>query len=447
MSAAARPYSITRRLATRVALQVALLLALMAGAIYGAAAWLMERKQAAEQTQQMALIAAIAGDSAAKGGPEMAADKLAATAQRRPNTRLEVRDQAGRVFYRDPDEEPFMLSDKVRRAAFTIDLTAHGGARLGATLAVDVEKDAGMMDDLTWALLLVPLVGGALAGVSTAWRVQRELRPLLQLAAMTRRISPERLDQRLALPVVAEELAPWVTQFNMLMDRLQATIEQLEAFNADVAHELRTPIAALMGHTEVALSRERPAAELRETMATSLEEMQRLSAIVGDMLFLSQADRGAVARRGQPQSLRTLAQQVLEIHEFALEDAGLAARVDGDAVAAVDGALVQRALSNLMSNATRFAVRGSTVVLQIDPGASSGEVNVSVRNEGPTVEPALLPRLFDRFFRAESARSACTLHHGLGLAIVAAIARMHGGRTTAASADGVTSIGFTLSAA
>jgi len=229
------------------------------------------------------------------------------------------------------------------------------------------------------------------------------------------------------------------------MARLEQSYAQLEGFNADVAHELRTPLANLMGQTEVALSRERPMAEMRETLVSNLEEMQRLSAMINDMLFLSQADRGAVARRGEPVSLAVLAQQVVEFHEGALEDAGLRLRVEGDALLPVDESLIKRALSNLLGNATRFATRGSTVVIGIAPDAAR-QVQVEVSNQGPAIAPEALPRLFDRFFRADESRccDGDEQHHGLGLAIVAAIARMHAGRTIAGSGDGTTRVGFTL---
>jgi two-component system heavy metal sensor histidine kinase CusS len=278
--------------------------------------------------------------------------------------------------------------------------------------------------------------------------VRRGLQPLRELAAQTRAISARQLDRRLSLADPAEELLPWIEQFNALMERLQRAVAQLEAFNADVAHELRTPLATLIGETEVALSREREAPVLRETLASNLEEMQRLSAMVNDMLFLSQADRGAVARRGEPVSLAELAHQVSEFHEATLEDAGVALRIDGDARLPVDVALVKRALSNLIGNATRFARRGSTIVVAIAP-EPDGQFQVVVENAGEAIAPDALPRLFDRFFRADASR-CCEgeeQHHGLGLAIVAAIARMHAGRTLAESVAGTTRVGFTLAPA
>jgi two-component system heavy metal sensor histidine kinase CusS len=152
------------------------------------------------------------------------------------------------------------------------------------------------------------------------------------------------------------------------------------------------------------------------------------------MLFLSQADRGASARRGAPVSLAALAAGVAEFHEATLEEAGVSLRVDGDATVPVDEPLFKRAVSNLIGNATRFAERGSTVVVSIAPEAPE-QVRVTVENAGCVIASDHLPKLFDRFFRADASR-CCEgeeQHHGLGLAIVAAIARMHAGHPLAES--------------
>jgi two-component system, OmpR family, heavy metal sensor histidine kinase CusS len=448
MSAPAKPpiaptYSIERRLSKKIALLVALVLAALGVLIYCAAHMLMDRKQATELEKKVATIQSIMTEAAAEGGFLQLARTADLMAQRRPGTRLQITNDKGETLYRDPDVPPFVLSEKTRSESFSVDLTRYNMGVLTGTFTIDVEDDDHLMDDFFWAVVSVPIVGGIIVGFLTARRVRRELRPLQALADQTKRISPQRLDARLTVPEVAEELAPWVNQFNALMDRLQGAIEQLEAFNADVAHELRTPLAALMGNTEVALAKPRPVNELRDTMIFSLEQMRDLSTMVNDMLFLSGADRGALARRGEPTLLCAIAKKVVEFHEFALEEAGVNAEVAGTAVAAVDAPLLQRALSNLIGNATRYAERGSTIRVNIDK-EPQGEIRVVVENKGEPIASNVMPRLFDRFFRADTARAGCETHHGLGLAIVSAIARMHGGQPFAKCENGLTRIGLTL---
>jgi len=270
------------------------------------------------------------------------------------------------------------------------------------------------------------------------------LRPLLDLAHQTRAIDVGQAQQRLALDEPAEERQPLIEQFNNLMQRVDRTYAQLEGFNADVAHELRTPLANLIGQTELALSRERRTSELEDTLHCNLEGLQRMAGIINDMLFLAQTDRGVKARCSAPVSLAKLVRQGVEFHEAPMEEAGLSIHIDGDLRLPVDESLVKRALSNWLGNAIRYAQRASELRVHIAQ-STDGRAQLWVENMGPTVPPEQLPRLFDRFFRADASR--CEIkrpHHGLGLSIVVAIARRHDDQTMIESAAGRTRVGFSL---
>jgi two-component system, OmpR family, heavy metal sensor histidine kinase CusS len=437
-------YSIGRRLSLRLALLTMAIVGFTFWCTWNAVAMQLRGKNADELEFRGGVITKMLTATAAAGDENAIRHKIESYAAMRDGTRLEIRRADGAFVYRDADVTAHRMSQHLRTLQFTIDAPRVAGGRIDGAFSIDFAEDAALGDKWAAVLAAATLGSGVLVALGAWWQVRRGLRPLHELARQTQSISARDLGQRLALAQPAEELQPWVSQFNALMERLDAAIEQLDAFNADVAHEMRTPIAALMGHIEVSLSRERPNAELRETMALSLEELQKLSALVDDMLFLSHADRGARARRGAPRSLRALAEQVIEYHELTLEEAGVGASVVGEAQAAVDDALIRRALSNLLSNAARYADKGSTVLVRIEPQSDRDRARVVVENRGATIDAQLLPRLFDRFFRADRARSACQQHHGLGLAIVAAVARMHGGSTWAQSSDGVTRIGFEL---
>jgi len=257
-------------------------------------------------------------------------------------------------------------------------------------------------------------------------------------------MAPDKANRPIDAMDFAEELRPWITQFNALLLRVQRAYVQLESFNADVAHELRTPLANLIGATELALTRPRGNEELQAVLASNLEEIGRLSGIVTDMLFLSQAESGTPMRTRAAASLAAQAGDVIDFYDAMLEEAGLRAEVKGDAMADVDAALVRRALFNLLGNAIRFAAPASTIRFEIGSEKNHSEFTLAVVNRGEPVDPAALPRLFDRFYRAAPARDGSPRHHGLGLSIVEAIARMHGGRVFAASQGGETRIGFTV---
>jgi two-component system, OmpR family, heavy metal sensor histidine kinase CusS len=439
-------YSIGHRLSRQLAWQTAVGLSVLCAFIYGAAHWLLSTKHDEQIETKLGYMQEVMRMTALKAGEAEVVRKLEYYAPRRPGTYMEVMRADGSVLYRDPPSE-FKSSgtDKVRY--FEMPVQGIEGGLLKGQFKMDCSEDARLLTGLGLTLFLATIGGVALVRAGTYWRVRRSLRPLKELARQTREISAQRLDQRLSLSETpAEELAPWINQFNGLMQRLERSYAQLEGFNADVAHELRTPLANLIGQTEVTLARERSPEVLRDTLLSNLEELQRLSAMVNDMLFLASADRGATARREKPVSLAALAQQVVEFHEAALEDAKLHVKIEGDAIAAVDEPLVKRALSNLISNATRFGQPGSTV--RIDIGKESAdEFKVTVENSGQPIDAQHLPNLFNRFFRAEDSRHCPEQqHHGLGLAIVAAIARMHAGRTLAECHEGFTRIGFTLAA-
>jgi two-component system heavy metal sensor histidine kinase CusS len=438
-------HSIAGRLSKKLAIFTAVVIGLVSGASWMAMAMMVKERNAQEQVRSCDVVADILALEARNGGEPALLQRLQGDAPTRSSSHLEVRRADGSLLYTDPLPAALRDSHHQRTHDFQVPTPGVAGGALQARYTMDFTRSAEIGTRWALTLVAVSLAAGLVVALGAGWFVRRSLRPLGDLAAQTRAISPQQLHQRLALADPAEELLPWIAQFNALMDRLQQAYGQLEAFNADVAHELRTPLATLIGETEVALSRERSPEALRETLQSNLEEMQRLSALVNDMLFLSQADRGVTARRGAPVSLAGLAAQVSEFHEATLEDAGLALRIEGDATLPVDEPLVKRALSNLLGNATRFAEPGSTVVIDIAPATDAQQVQLVVQNRGTAIEAEHLPRLFDRFFRVDSAR-CCedAQHHGLGLAIVAAIARMHAGRTLAESAAGTTRVGFTV---
>ena len=438
-------HSISRRLSWMVAVQTFIGLVLLCALLWGFTSRQFERKHAEQWEVKASIAQEIVRNTMKLGEAEVIA-KMAYYAVRRPDTHLVLQRADGSEFYRDGPPAFDIHSDRVRTDRFVIETPPTvGGGRLVGTLVLDCGEDRAMLAGIALTLLGTALAGGLGVGLLVFRTVKRGLAPMMDLATQTRAIEADRLGQRLKLAQPVEELQPAVDQFNALMGRLERAYVQLESFNADVAHELRTPLAALIGHTELALSRERSCAELQDTMAANLEELQRLSAMVNDMLFLASADRGAAARRGAPVSLAALARQVIEFHEAALEDAALAVHIDGDAAVAVDEPLVKRALSNLIGNATRYAQPGTAVTVRIAQPGLDAPAQVEVENAGPAITAEQLPRIFDRFFRVDTVR--CTAeggHHGLGLAIVAAIARMHRGEPRAQSADGRTRVGFSI---
>jgi two-component system heavy metal sensor histidine kinase CusS len=269
--------------------------------------------------------------------------------------RLRLVSNAGTVIYgaTPADKSP----EHQRRIAFDILSPWSRTTVLRAEMVLDTEADAELMRRLAWTLLASALGGAVIVSAGGAWLVRRALAPLHDLAQQAAALAPENIGQSLDGSAQADELQPLIAQFNALLARLENAYQQLEGFNADVAHELRTPLATLIGETELALSRERSTGELREVLGSNLEDLNRLAGLVNDMLFLSKADRGERARRNPVGSLAELAAEVVEFHDAVLQEAGVRVRVRGDAAGAFDAGLLRRALSNISRGySTAFTV-------------------------------------------------------------------------------------------
>jgi two-component system heavy metal sensor histidine kinase CusS len=436
-------YSIGRRLSLLLATQTVVGLGVLLAVIYGITVMLFQAKHNEQMQGYTHVLADMMQSANERAGAGEMLDKLAWSAERRPGTFLVVSRADGSELYRDPPPTFDVNQNTAKSSSFLVVDKATGDIYTGL-LVLDCSQDVKTGQRMAILLLLATLAGGVFVAWATFWRVRCSLRPLLDLANQTRAIDVGQAKQRLSLEEPAEELQPLIEQFNNLMQRVDRTYAQLEGFNADVAHELRTPLANLIGQTELALSRERSTSELQDTLHCNLEELQRMAVIINDMLFLAQADRGVKARRSAPVSLAELVHQVVEFHEAPMDEAGLSIRIDGDLRLPVDERLIKRALSNLLGNAIRYAQLGSELRVHIAQRAD-GCAQLWVENTGPTVPPDQLPRLFDRFYRADASRCEVERpHHGLGLSIVAAIARMHDGQAEVESAAGRTRVGFSL---
>ncbi|HEY0201074.1 MAG TPA: histidine kinase dimerization/phospho-acceptor domain-containing protein, partial [Burkholderiaceae bacterium] len=180
------------------------------------------------------------------------------------------------------------------------------------------------------------------------WIARVGLRPVQRLSTQAQSIGPGNRGQRLQSPALPLELANMGASFDAALDRLDAAYHQLETFNADVAHELRTPLANLIGQTQVALARERGAQRLHEVLQSNLEELERLRAIVSDMLFLARAEQGARANRLVDASLAAEVAKTVDFFDVLLDEASMRITVEGDAVAPIETSLFRRALTNLL---------------------------------------------------------------------------------------------------
>ncbi|HEV2096720.1 MAG TPA: heavy metal sensor histidine kinase [Chthoniobacterales bacterium] len=282
-----------------------------------------------------------------------------------------------------------------------------------------------------FGVLVASVVGlGGVASALIAVKVtKRGLRPLERMAASLRRISPARLDERVASVAWPAELQPLALAFDEMLDRLQDSFTRLAQFSADLAHELRTPLANLRGEAEVALSRPRSHEEYREVIESSVGECERLSGIIDKLLFLARAE--AADRQIQPTWFdgRAALGKIARYFQTLADERRIAIACEGTGEIFADATLFGQAVSNLVQNALRFTGDGGTITISLNIGVTQAEV--SVRDNGCGISTEHLPRIFDRFYRADPARGAEGT--GLGLALVKSIADLHGGSVYADS--------------
>ncbi|EJM83151.1 heavy metal sensor histidine kinase [Pseudomonas sp. GM60] len=290
------------------------------------------------------------------------------------------------------------------------------------------------MQHLIWLTVGLSALATALLG---AWAARSGLHPLRRMSAIASGVSAQSLNARLPEENMPPELAEMAHNFNAMLGRLDDSFQRLSAFSADIAHELRTPLSNLLTHTQVTLTRPRPLEDYREALHSNLEELQWMAQLVNDMLYLAKADHGLLMPKREPLELAEEADVLLEFFAPLAEDAQVTLSREGNAHLEGDRSMLRRALSNLLDNALRFTPAEGEVRVRIIERPEG--LRLTVENSGEGIDGALLPRLFDRFYRADPARQEGSSEHaGLGLAITQSIIRAHGGQIRCESENGWT---------
>ncbi len=287
------------------------------------------------------------------------------------------------------------------------------------------------VDTLT---VLIPL-GVGLAALGGAIIARIALRPLDRMTRTARRISAEDLSERVERPRTGDELDRLAETMNDMLARLEQAFAQSRRFAADAAHELRTPLAALRGTTEVALRGDRSPGEYRAVLTSSLEEVERLIRLSEDLLLFSRAQAGPEPA-GERVDLEPILLEGLDAGARLGQAAGVSVRIESAAPAVVrgDATALRRALLNLVENGVKYTPRGGKVELSLV--ADDGTASLTVSDTGIGVDPADAERVFEPFVRLDAARSRDTGGAGLGLAIARSIVTAHRGTLTVESRPG-----------
>src|SRR5437667_892771 len=302
------------------------------------------------------------------------------------------------------------------------------------TLQVAQDRSSDERVERNFAVLfIIVLSGSVLASAFIATiATKRGLRPLQEMTQSLARIGPTHLKEQVTTGVWPRELKPLAIAFDDMLKRLDDSFTRLSQFSADLAHELRTPIANMIGETQVALARNRTADEYRETIESTVGECERLSRIVDNLLFVARVDaaREPIARKRF--DARAAAEKITAFYHALADDRHIAICCSGEGQIYADPDLFERAVGNLLDNALRFTPENGSI--QIALSEHDGDFRVAVSDIGCGIASEHLPRVFDRFYRAESSRGSDGA--GLGLALVKSIVELHGGSATIQSEIG-----------
>ncbi|MGC4099454.1 MAG: heavy metal sensor histidine kinase [Nitrospira sp.] len=269
--------------------------------------------------------------------------------------------------------------------------------------------------------LAVSLAGGwFLAG--------RALRPVDKITLAAQRIAAGDLSQRLSMPPAHDEIGRLAATFNNMIGRLDTSFRQIRQFTSDASHELRTPLTVMKGETDLVLRRPRPLEDYQSVLESNLEEIDRMTRIVDELLFLSRADMGEVKVESLPVAMESLVEDVHRQARLLAQDRNIEVVLGTVMPVVVEGddLRLRELLLNLVENAMKYSHSGGKVeIALLNDGR---QARLSVTDHGIGIAPADHKKIFQRFFRTDVARAHTKKGTGLGLAICAWIAELHKGR-------------------
>ncbi|NNB43266.1 heavy metal sensor histidine kinase [Pseudomonas chlororaphis] len=297
-----------------------------------------------------------------------------------------------------------------------------------------------MLERWFWMGLMI----SALVSAALGWMVASSgLRPIRQVTQVAASMSAKSLQERIPLAPVPKELQQMVLSFNAMLSRLDDAFVRLSNFSADIAHELRTPVSNLMTHTEVVLSRKRNIEDYEDNLHSNLDDLKRMGRMIDDMLFLAKSDNGLITHENKSIDLVEVVEKLLEYYRLLADERGIDLEVSGRGSVRGDVLMLHRAISNLLSNALRYTPEGKCI--RVDIRQQGASISVVVENPGEPIAPEHLEKLFDRFYRVDSARrEGSPSNAGLGLSITRSIIEAHDGKIWCTSSKGKTAFHIEL---
>lgn len=361
---------------------------------------------------------------------------------------LEVRSPDGAVLYRnerlgkrslggDPFRGEGVGGYSVRSARLSdgteVRLASRQHSLDGHTLILRLAySEAGIwtrMKELAGAAAIGLPFALAIAGFVGYWLARRALAPVEQMAQQAERITAGQLQKRLPVGTADDELAHLARVFNDLLHRLEQSFEQLRRFTSDASHELRTPLALIRSVGEVGLQKTASAEEYRETIGSMLEEVNRLTALVENLLLIARADAGQLALQHSVFGAMAVAREAAGLIDVLIEDKKQRLIFEGDETATVEGdrVFLRQAILNIIHNAVKFSPAGGAITVRVERKYAPERVSLEIADTGPGIAPEDAARVFDRFYRSSYSAQNSANGVGLGLSIARWAVEANGG--------------------
>jgi two-component system OmpR family sensor kinase len=324
---------------------------------------------------------------------------------------------------------------------YVVRLIPEAGGQFGALFAGADTRSAELgLQQLVSTIIVAFVIGLVPAVLVGRWLAGRALEPVDRMITEVREISDGRtLHRRLAVPMAKDELGRLAETLNEMMARLERSFAALRRFTADASHELKTPLTVVRAGVERAITRPDVPQETLAALEETLQEVNRMTELLDSLLTLARADEGRAELHREPVDLRAIVAEAGETGELLADHAGVAIEIrtpPEPVVLALDKSRVRQLILNLIENAVKYTPRGGNVSVHLD--GSDGKVSLTVADSGIGIAPGDLPHIFDRFWRADSARTRTGARPGagLGLAISKWIAEAHGGAIEVQSRPG-----------
>lgn len=292
-------------------------------------------------------------------------------------------------------------------------------------VASNMEFHMTFMNSLLKSIIGIIICSGIITVLAARFAIYRSLSPLRKLTRKIETITADNLDIRLNPDVVPEELITLVSSFNTMIERLEDGFEKLSHFSADIAHELRTPITSLTTQTQVMLGQARSNDEYAEILYSNLEEYERMTKMVSDMLLLAKTEHGLIKPSIEPLDIQQEISSLLDYFNLLADEKHINIQVTASALTIqCDKTMFRQAIGNLISNAIRHAPSNSTVEIKTE--SKGKKQKIMVLNNGEKIEPQHIPKLFNRFYRVDPSRQRDGQGTGLGLTIAKSVMKING---------------------